>query len=67
MKEELKQNNMKYKALNIMKLPFRLIFYLIKLFFIFPMLAFVGFLQTDFEDDWDRNYFINEIKNVLKF
>jgi hypothetical protein len=59
----MKKLNLIRKIINF---PF-LVCWRIASFIIFPLTAVLGFLQTNWEDDWDRNYFIKTIKKDISF
>ncbi len=60
---------MEYKTINKLKetiaWPFRVMLYPLKLIS-FPFLVVIGFFDTNFEDEWDRNYYKKELKTWCK-
>ena len=51
----------------IVLFPLRILIYPIKLIFIVPLDFIAGFFLTNWEDEWDRDYYFKTIKKDLKF
>ena len=61
---------MKYWHLNLIRktlaLPFHVVFRTL-CFVFFPLTLICGFIMTDWESEWDRNFFWKQIKNDISF
>ena len=54
-----------YKIFNIISKTLRIIFkiaILPILILFFPLFVVIGFISTDWNDDWDRDYYIKQLK-----
>ena len=60
----------KYKTLNLIRkiplIPF-IVIWRILMFVFSPIIAIMTFFMTDWEDKWDRNYMICQLKNAISF
>ena len=58
------------KKLNLLRkiigFPFVVVFRIIYFIFV-PLAIIIGFMTTNWEDDWERNYFLKEIKKEISF
>jgi uncharacterized membrane protein len=50
----------------IVNFPF-VVLWRIFMFIFFPIIFIMGFLQTDFENKWDRDYFWGVVKKSISF
>ena len=51
----------------IILFPLRILIYPFKLIFVVPLDFIIGFFLTNWEDEWDRDYYFKTIKKNLKF
>lgn len=60
----------KYKTLNLIRkiplIPF-VIVWRILMFAMLPLLVVISFFMTNWEDEWERDYYIRQYKNVISF